>query len=262
MTSTLSAVRFDAPLVNPAPGGLWSAVQWNEVAEGDPLRWLASGIEVVPFNYGGEESFGVWSAPWCVPEADLDPETDVKEPGGRAGPLDPFLALTTWAADECDLTAASQAEVRTRAVQNHRLQEPTAVEAEFATRMLADAGTPDTADDVVGAVAWLESQLGLTRTVGLVHASPMWAASASQANLLVRGSLAPKTPLGHQWVFGPGYLDALGDSLIATSPVFGWRGPVSLRDAKDLPHGVFRAIAERSLVLAYERVVAAVTVTG
>ena len=41
-----------------------------------------------------------------------------------------------------------------------RLLEPVAVEREFATRLLADAGTPTVADDLVAALALLETRAG------------------------------------------------------------------------------------------------------
>lgn len=257
MTTGFAPVLFDAPLVNPAPNGLWSAVQWAE--EQGPLRWLASGVDIRVFNYGGESQFGAWEADWCAAEADLTVD-DVKT-GVRPEFPDSFLPLTTWAADECDLRQVSQDEVRKRVQQVHRLQEQNAAETVFATRILADAGTPDTADDIVGAVGHLEGLLAKTNTLGVIHASATWAASAAQAQLIVRTGNVLKTPLGHQWVFGGGYVDGLGDKLVATSPVFGWRGDVQVRDAPSFKYEEFRAVAERSLVVGYEASVGAVNIT-
>lgn len=258
MTTGFAPVVFEAPLVNPSPNGLFAATSWQE-QEG-PLRWLGSGIDVRIFNYGGESAFGVWRAPWCVAEDDLEPE-DIKT-GERPVFPDTYLPMTSWAYDECDLTEASQAEVRKRAEQTHRLQEPNAAETEFAVRLLTDAGTPDTATDIVGAVGQLEALLAQTNTLGFIHASAVWAASAAQANLIVRSGAALKTPLGHTWVFGGGYVTGLTDTLVATSPTFGWRGPVAVRDAMKLEWNRFKAVAERSLVIGYEQAIGAVDVTG
>lgn len=260
MTTTFMPVRFDAPLVNPSPPGLVAATSWQDAGEGEPLRWLDGGVEINKFNYGAEESFGVWGAAWCAQEADLGPD-DVKVGAGRPDNLDSFLALTTWASDECDLTAPSQAEVRVRAQQNFRLLEPVALEREFAARLLDDAGTPTAAADLVAAVGLLEDAFAETNTVGMIHARPGWAAVAAEAQLIVRSGAALKTPLGHTWVFGGGYVAGLADTLVATSPTFGWRGPVALRESDDPQHSRFYAIVERSLVVGYEALIGAVEIS-
>ncbi len=258
MTSTLSPVLFDPPLVNPSPHGLFAATKWRD--EDGPSRWLGPGVDVRVWNYGGEDSYGVWAADPCALTDDLE-EGDIKLPGDRPDWPDTFTHFTSWAADECALTGSSQEEVRARAQQVHRLQESNAVEAAFATRMLSDAGTPGTPPDLVAAVASLESALAVTNTVGVIHASPLYAAYAAQAQLITRSGSVLRTPLGHQWVFGGGYVDGLEDTLVATSPVFGWRGPVTLRTAIKQEHNRFYAIAERSLALGYEAVIGAATVT-
>ena len=251
----LSPVPFEPPLVNPAPNGLFGVAQWTE--ESGPLRWLPGGVDVRVFNYGGGTQFGVWTADWCAAESDLD-ETDVKD-GVRPDFPDTFLAVTTFATDKCDLLERSRAEVRVRAQQVHRLQEPNQVEAELAGRMLSDAGVPVGVSGVVDAVGRLEAALAKTNTVGLIHASAALAASAVQANLVRYQGGKLVSPLGHTWVFGGGYVDALGEVLVATSPVFGWRGPVELRDAPSMDVNEFVAVAERSLVVGYEAMVGAVT---
>lgn len=259
MTAALSPVVFDAPLVNPAPNGLFGATQWTD--EDGPLRWLPSGVDVRVFNYGGDTQFGVWEHPWCTPESGLDPETDAKG-GVRPDFPDTFLALTTWAADECDLLKRSREEVRVRAQQVHRLQEPNQVEKTLAARMLADAGTPATATGIVAGVAKLEGLLAKTNTIGLIHASAELAAPAADANLIrYNGSGRLVSPLGHTWVFGGGYVDGLGDKLVATSPTYGWRGQADTRDAPSLTVNEFKAITERSLVVGYEALIGAVDIT-
>lgn len=255
VTTGLAPTTFDPPLVNPSPNGLFGVTQWTE--ETGPLRWLASGIDIEVFNYGGGIQFGVWTADWCAAESDLDPD-DVKD-GDRPDFPDTFLALTTWAVDKCDLLDRTRAEVRVRAQQVHRLQEPNQVETTFAARLLADAGTPVAVPGLVSAVSRLEAALAKTNTVGLIHASAALAAPASQANLVrnVGGKLV--SPLGHTWVFGGGYVDALGTTLVATSPLFGWRGPVVPRDAPSMEVNEFVAVAERSLVVGYEALIGAVS---
>ncbi|MGE2690093.1 hypothetical protein [Mycolicibacterium pulveris] len=257
MTTGLSPVRFDAPLVNPSAPGLWGVTQWTDTSE--PLRWLPSGVEIRPWNYGFEESFGVWAAAWDAAQSDLGPE-DVKQAAERPEPLAAFAAITTWAADECDLMAPSRDEARTRAAQIHRLREPIAVEAEFAARMLDDADTPTAVADLVAAVGALDEALAATNTVGFIHARPGLISVAAEKNQLVRTGVGWQTPSGHRWVFGGGYIDALGDKLVATSQPFGWRGEVALRTGEDLPLNRFHAIAERSLVIGYEALLGAVEI--
>lgn len=258
MTSMLSPVTFDAPLVNPSPVGLYGATSWQPQV--GPPRWLPGGVDIRVFNYGGESAFGVWGADWCASEDDLG-VNDMKE-GERPEFPASFEAMTVWAYDSCDPTADSRTEVRARAQQVLRLQEQTAVERTFAARLLTDGGTADTAADIVGAVAQLEGVLAETSTLGVIHASAMWAASAAQANLIVRTSSGLKTPLGHSWVFGGGYVQGLGDTLVATSPVFGWRTEPAVQDALRTETDVYAAIAERSVLVGYESALGAVEVTG
>lgn len=257
MTSALTAAPFRTPLAAPAPQGLFSAVTWQE--ESEALRWLVSGIQFEVWNYDVDAQFGVWDAPWCAAEADLT-SGDRKEPGDRPEWPPFFLPMTTWAADKCSPRPEDRAEVRTRVQQVHRLKEPNEVEKHLAPRLLA--GAEDTADDLVGALGHLEGLLAETNTVGVIHASATWAASAAQANLVRWTGGKMLTPMGHQWVFGGGYVGALQDTLVATSPVFGWRGQVH---TKEEPYGrlnEFRAVAERSLLVGFEALVGAVDVTG
>ena len=251
-------VSFEAPLVNPSPGGLYAITSWADTAAGDPTRWLASGVAVRTHNFGGEAAFGVWTSDWCASPGDLT-AADIKD-GTRPADGDPFDPITVWAYDECDLTAPSQAEVRARAQQNLRLLEPVAVEREFAARAKIDAGTAVAVTGLTAALSALESALAKTNTVGVIHASPAYAAVASQLNLLVRGGTGLLTPLGHRWCFGGGYADGLGAVLVATSPVFGWRDAVAVREAIQAETNTFAVVAERSVVVGYEKAVGAVTV--
>lgn len=259
-TAVLAPVRFTAPLVNPNPQGLYAATTWTE--ETGPTRWLDSGVEVRGANFGGDQASGVWGASWCASLADLGPD-DIKT-GDRPGILDPFEAVTVWAFDSCDLTAPSRAEVRARAAQVFRLEEQTAVEREFSERLLSDAAaTPEgitSAADLTLAIGQLEAAFALTNTVGVIHLGAQWAAVAAESRLLVRSGIGFTTPLGHRLVFGGGYTDGLGGTLVATSPTFGWRNAVTVRESIDERHNLFLAIAERSLVVGYEACVGAVAV--
>ena len=134
--------------------------------------------------------------------------------------------------------------------------EQTAVETEFAARLVADAPPGPAPDDLVACVGHLEAELAKTDTVGFIHASAAMAAQAASANVAIRSGTALKSPMGHTWVFGGGYVDALGAALVATSPTFGWRDAVQVREAFDETHNRFLVVAERSVVIGYERAVA------
>lgn len=253
-TPGLLPVEFDAPLVNPSPGGLLSAVTWTQ--EGGTPRWLASGVRIRVHNFGGDDAFGIWAAEWCG-----DPGDELKT-GTRPAVPDPFDPLTVWAYDECDLTEPSQAEVRVRAQQNLRMREAVAVEREFSARLIADAPAGPPAADIVSALGHLEAQLAKTNTIGVIHASAEWAAAAADRNLLMfTGGGAPRTPMGHLWAFGGGYVDGLGKAMVATSPLFGWRDVPAVRESIETEHNRFTAIAERSVVIGYERAVATAWLT-
>ncbi|OBF93045.1 hypothetical protein A5773_20065 [Mycobacterium sp. 852014-52450_SCH5900713] len=269
MTSTMPEVTtytemlpvpFTAPLMNPAPNGLYAATLWAEEGDG-PTRWLDSGVEIRGANYSDGQASGVWDADWCTPPALDGP----RKSGDRPGILDPFAPMTIWSYDECDLTQPSRAEVRSRAAQTLRLEEQTAAEREFSARLLADAaalpGGIASAADLVLAVGQLEAAFGLTNTVGFIHAGTQWLAPLTEARLVSRTGTSWTSPAGHRWVFGGGYVDGLEDTLVATSPTFGWRNSVQVREAIDERHNLFLAIAERSLVIGYEAAVDAVAIT-
>ena len=254
MTTAFMPGHFVPPLLNPSPQGLYAATAWQESA--DPLRWLPDGVQIETWNFDG--AFGVWEADWCAQEADLDDE--VKR-GFRPEFPDAFQAMTLWGADECDLTRASRSEVETRAQHSLRMNEQVAAETAVAARLLADAGTPGAAASIVETVGLLEAAFAKTSTTGLIHASAGLAAVAAEKGLVTRSGAKLLTPLGHQWVFGGGYVDTLDDTLVASSPTFGWRGAVQTRAVPELQYNQYRAVAERSLVIGYEAVVAAATIS-
>lgn len=249
-TPDLWPVNYEAPLVNPSTTGLFGAVTWVDDGVAVP-RWLAGGVRVRPHNYGGADAFGIWEAEWCG-----DPGDAIKD-GTRPDPeTTPFESLTLWAFDQCDLTGPSQTDTRTRAQQNLRLLEQTAVEREISARLIADAPAGPAPGEIVAAVGHLEAELAKTGTVGVIHASAEWATAAARDNLFVRQGGALRTPLGHLWAFGGGYVEGLGKAMIATSPVYGWRDQTVVRDAVKAEYNQYVAVAEHSVVIGYEHAVA------
>ncbi|UOW92998.1 major capsid pentamer protein [Gordonia phage CaiB] len=250
---TLNPVEYEAPLVNPSPNGLYPVTAWTDEAV---TRWLAEGVRVRLHNYGGEAAFGVWDAPWCG-----DPGDSIKD-GERPENGEPFDPITAWSYDQCDLTPASRQETVDRALQNLRLIVQTAVEREFSARLLADAGTPATAADIVAAVSHIEAEFAKTNTTGLIHASAGLAAYAQRYGLIIRTGGTLKSPLGHTWVFGGGYVEGLGQTIVGTSPTFGWRSEISQRSTEETRYNQFVAVAEQSVVIGYEKSIGAATISA
>ena len=126
--------------------------------------------------------------------------------------------------------------------------------------MKADvSGAPATATDLTLALGYLEGQLALTNTVGFIHAGAQWA--SQEFGLLIKSGTRLVSPLGHTWVFGGGYVDGLENVIIATSQPYGWRDQEQLRTAIDERANTFAAVAERTVLVGYEHLVAAVEIT-
>ncbi|WP_326544689.1 hypothetical protein QGN31_06550 [Mycobacterium sp. 2-64] len=263
-TGTLSPIQFDVPLLPAPPHGLYQVITWAQ-DEAEPLRWLPSGVVIRPSNFPGDDGFGIWGAPWCASVDDLT-DDDLKT-GERPDidDLEPFTAMTVYGFDHnyCgDMTQAELQDVRDRAARNLARLEQRAVETSFATRLLDDAGTAIAATDIADAIAKLEAHLAKTQTVGVIHASAQWATPALSHDVLTAGADGTfHTALGHQVVFGGGYVGTLGTTLVASSPVFGWCGPVS--QYEDIKHSTnqFVALAERSVLIGYESAIAAVEIS-
>jgi len=287
--AALPALEFEVPLVNPSPSGLYTATSWTEVT--GPSRFLGAGVRFRTHNFPGDSAFGVWQSEWCV-----DPDGQIKE-GERPGFLDPFAPITVWAFDECDLTAATQTDIVERVQQNLRLLEQTAVERELAERLLIEGGSAGSSSiglyeppypeadgdklyapfntptspklyptgddtivdvpDIIAAVSRIEAEFAITNTVGYIHAGAQWAAYAARYNLITRSGAALKTPMGHTWVFGGGYVNGLQNVVVGTSALYGWRDQVQVRESVDTAHNRRIAIAERSVVIGFERAVSA-----
>lgn len=257
-TGTLNPVQFYAPLVNPSPTGLWAATAWQTDFT-VPERFL-TGVHIIPQNFDGTEASGVWGADWCADAADLAPD-DVKK-GTRWPGLDPFEALTIWAAEGCALDPLSRAESTSRAEQTLRLNEQQLFEREFTGRLLADVtaegGPVLTTSDFVDAVGELEDYIAMGGQTGVIHAPVKYAARAAGNMLLVKTGSGFQTPLGNRWVFGGGYSAGLADNMVATSALYGWRGEVAVREAIKQEWNQHVVIAERSAVVGYEHLYAAV----
>jgi hypothetical protein len=159
------------------------------------------------------------------------------------------------------LAADELQDVRGRAARNLARLEQQAVETSFAARLLSDAGTPESATGIVDAVAKLEAQLAKAQLTAVIHASAQWATPAISEQAIIAQGATYQTAMGHQIVFAGGYVDTLDSTLVASSPVFGWRGPVSEYEAIRHTTNQFVAVAERSVLLAYESTLAAVEIT-
>lgn len=187
---------------------------------------------------------------------------DETKQGVRQDILDPFAAITVWAADECDLTLPSRTEIVENAQQILRLEEQPMVEREFAERLkldAADLGAPQTAASLKLAVGYLEGAMALTNTVGYFHVGAQWA--SQELGIFNKNGTRWVSPLGHIWVIGGGYVEGLDDQIVATSQPFGWRDTPTTRAAIDERHNRYVAVAERSVTIGYEAVIAAVTIT-
>lgn len=258
MTAPVTAfgvVEWDAPLVNPWPQGLFTVVTWAE--ETPPLRWLEEGVRIWPHNFE-HDGVGYWGGPMCgEPGSSTFSESLLKEAGLRSAPSEPFAPVVVYSVDECGPDAANRSEIPARAQQNLRLQEQIMVERAFTDRLIADTDAIGSVSDVRAAIGYLENELARTNTVGVIHAEP--AVASEEWGLVIGNGAMLRSPLGHRWVFGGGYVDVLNGLMVATSPVFGLRSEVMVTAALDEVHDRYIAIAERTFVVGYEKLVAAVT---
>lgn len=257
-TPVLQAVTFRPPLVNPAPYGLNQAVQWTDDAT---PRWFDGGVQFWPVgNFGFMQSGNSWTSPWCSIEPGSG-DQEVKAVGAEPELIDPFQAFTLYSSQACDPSPQTRTETENRLLQMLRIGESVGLETMLADRMVFEATTEHIAvsrDTVREAVAYLEGQLAKTNMLGQIHASPQ--AAALEWGIVLQQGAILRTPLGHQWVFGGGYVDTLGDLLVATSPIFGWRTPMTVRSVVDYMHNQHLVVAERSYVLGAEALIGAVYV--
>lgn len=265
-TYTYDSDSTGALAVNITDTALADAIEaLPNVVEGTTIVTSPSpGIYLVSHQWGLNATTSVNGGSLTGPSAGATIEPVIKS-GERPDDGLPFAPITVYGADECGVGPESEAEILVRAQQNIRLLEPVAVEREFAERLLADAnGVIVERDDIVSATAYLEGLLAETMTVGVIHAGAQWAAQAVANHQVPDMPGAPlKTRLGHPWAFGGGYVAGLGSTLVATSPVYGWRDEIVVRTAigSNPYDNRFIAIAERSVVVGYEELIGAVTIT-
>jgi hypothetical protein len=256
MANPLPPMEFDALPLDPAPYGLYDAATPTDLSEPTPgsgTGRIFGGVHIRPLNCS--EAFGTWPTDPCAA-----PPVDTFKEGDRPTSDTVFDPVLPWAYEECDpleTDAASQA----RALQTLNLQERLLVESAFATQILADAGGPLAATSLIEAVGKLEEALGEAGYVGNIHAARRWASEAASVSLLKSTASAYRTVLGSAWVFGGGYAGVLGDTLVATGPVYIWRYAPIVNTALDPSINRRASVAERLVVVGYECIVAAVTIT-
>ena len=102
------------------------------------------------------------------------------------------------------------------------------VERQFAVRLLSDAGTPETAANIVAALGRLEGLFAKANTLGFVHTSAELVVVAAQAQLSVPTGVGSKRPSGHSWVFGGRYVGLTLDGGHLTGGTAGPAGRLSV----------------------------------
>lgn len=256
-TTFLPQMDWDPPQVSPAPSGLFAAVSWTEQGNG-PLRWLGDGgLQVRTINYGFEANVRTWTEE----PFELSPSQS-KNYADRPEYLPPFLGTTVFASDGCGLRNVNQVEARRNASAWLARQAPVQVAETFAGRLLDDAGTPSTAASILSAIGALESSLAQSNSLGFIHLNPLWAVALARYQLIIRSGSTLRSPLGHTYVFDGGYVNGLGDTLVATSQVYGWRGSEQDKESWDHRTNQFIAVAEQSFLLSYEDVIDSVSIAG
>lgn len=253
-TPGLPPVDYVPPPLTPAGNGLYAAATITEVT--GPARQLG-GVRIWPYNC--DQGYGTYSAELCS-----DDEPAIKAAQDRPGPLE-FEPVVVWAADECR-PDQTETEVLARAVHSRALHEPLLVESAFAVRLLADAGAPTVVPDIATAIGMLEEFLGEQGYQGAIHAARRWAAPASFYRWGSETGPVLRSPLGHRYVFGGGYADTLGTTLVATGPLYVWRGEpfeqvvtTGNHVEPELNNTVY-GLSERVVVVGYECAIMAVTV--
>lgn len=255
MTAVLTPITFDPPEAARITAGLYGAVQWEQ--DGTlPLRFLDAGVVVRTQNTGLDNQVGLWDENWLASAGSLSSD---KKKDRTTAFLDEFVATTVYAYDHNyngDLTAASRGEVAARASRALDLLEPIEVETILAARLVSDAGSPSTKTGLLATVSYLEGALAAKGLQGHFHIGAQYAAHAANLRLNDNGL----TPHGHRWVFGGGYVGGLGTKVVVTTKPYGWRGPVEHNDVIKHDTNQYIAVAERSLVIGYEAVLAAAVI--
>ncbi len=286
-TGSLPAVEWEVPLANPSAPGLYAVTIWTDTALDAPSRFLGLGVRFRVHNYGGEQAFGVWESEWCVDPDDqvkhgvrpefLDPFTPITVWAYDECDLTLQSTLDIESRALQNLRLLEQIAVERELAQRllidadtydsgsslglyeppfpspsgDHLYEPytTTTDPKLYPRA---AGNIVDVPDIVAAVSRVEAQLAMTNTYGVIHAGAQWAAYAARYNLIVRSGTSLKTPSGHTWAFGGGYVKGLENVIVGTSPTYGWRDQVQYREAIDPFRSLRIGIAERSLLVGYE----------
>lgn len=251
--TSFPVVNYDAPPVNPSAHGLYLVSAIHDQAAGAPAR-IIGGVDLWPINY--DTGWGTWDSEPCS-----TPEPGALKYGVRSHPEDPFAPLTVWGYDQCDPTETAET-IKARALQNLRLHEQGLVEAHFADRLLADAGTPVSVPDLVAAIGELEVAIGETGATGIIHLSMRYSSALDAAGISVGTGPIPRTKLGNALAFGGGYDAVLGGVLVATGPTTVWRSEIFQQDTISPDENLRAAIAERTIVAGYESLTGAVAVTS
>lgn len=261
----LAAVDYKAPRL-PVARGLMDVVDWPE---GGLPRWFDSGVLVERTNFDGDTGYGLWNPDWNATLAEVI-SANVKKTGSRPDRDDtPFVHKTAYAyaKNPCgDLRSETRDETteRSRAMLERRM--PKTISTAFAQRMLsdvtADSVAVGTAADVVEAISDLELALADVGVDGaLIHASPKFAAPLVASWVLRLSGPSYVTPLGHTMVFSGGFNQVLDQTLIATTAVVGWKTPALELGIIEYQDNQYVSIHEQSVLLAYEQVLAAATIS-
>lgn len=254
ITSALPVV-YDAPAVPSQGYGLYAAAT---LLNSDVPRELMSGVDLLPFNC--DTGFGTYSTELCSAD-----EPAEKAPGERGDPQH-FDPMIVWAAAECAPDQTEDEEMA-RARQILALQEPLLVESAFAARLLADAGTADTAASLLEAIGLAEAWMGERGYPGVIHASRRYAAEAGSLNALNGSGAVYRTHLGNIWAFGGGYDSALENTIVITGPVTVWRTApfeqvvTTGSHAENRFNNTVYALTERVITAGYECAAHAITIS-
>lgn len=253
MTNPLPPVDYVA---QPVPGsGYGLAAAATIIDTGEVARHLG-GVNIWPYNC--DTGAGTYSTDLC------DDDPVVKAAGERPEPVT-FSPLVVWAASEC-APDQTEEEVMARAAHTRTLHEPLLVESAFATRLLADAAAPTTVGSLAEAIGVLEEFLGEQGYQGYIHAARRWATPASLFRWNNQTGPLRRTPLEHAWVFGGGYASVLGNTLVATGPLYMWRSRpfehVTTTGSSSVAahNNSVYALSERVITVGYECAVMAVTI--
>jgi hypothetical protein len=253
VSSPLPPFVFRALPSPPAGFGLYDAASYvfDIPNPSDNDQRVFGGAIILPVNCS--DSYGTWPSDPCAA-----PPDDTKKEGDRPTTDLVFEPLLPWAYDECDPQEPVE-ESQALALQTLTLKERLLVESDFATRLM-EGVSPGTAPTLVDGIGLLEEELGATGSLGVIHASRRFAAEASTLRWTNQSGPVYKSPLGHNYAFGGGYGDVLGNTLIATGQLYLWRYPATVITTLDPATNRLATIAEQVVVVGYECFVAAVTI--